>query len=1326
MTMQPKYKKGQLVSVIIGNQLYKGVKILEVHHNKGNFLVSDYYTYKLDLSKTDYSRKDKRSVFKEGKIRPFDPKTEKPGKENAFKKLDPDGSMYKTAYSAWNGVSFSPEDRAHRFMDDHNKALLEYDQEFLEIAKKHDTVHLFLDEMEPFIKKYRQFAHNYLHAQSRSISSMVTGPANFPTRRQEKVNNSIDNKLEEWNQWEDKAINRITAKLSGTPIRKKTNDTRSDLAVQKSKLEELKEYQSLMKEINKAYRNFVKNQDSINDSNLPKKYKELIRNWKPIYSYEKAPIQPYEMQNNLANIKRVEQRISELESKVNLEKAGFTKMKYENGVVFQNMEINRLQIIFDDKPDADIRTILKKNGFRWSPRYKAWQRQVTGNAMFTFDQIKGKIGLGKPVGWIDPDTGEILQGQKAQEIKDTTAEKINRLAIRKTENAIEVPIESLIIAPRTDEQIDKAYTKMRAASKSAIEPRAPIQVVKKGDKYAVLDGNRTALALKRNKAKTATVQVLETRTSKYPGIFGDYDGDGVLNVDDPNPLEAGDKQTVEEIKLSDEIAKLIDFRADADEKRKRFVQKVKSLAQNEKDVLSRTKTPFSIINKMRRKMFSGPNQGLTDLIGAMVIFDKHEDVENFAKQVNAGKLGQVLEFDDYYSKPKAGYMAYHWNILFEKTPVELQVKSTRLKKIAGYAHTLYKTGKHNANQQRKLSEFAVKADKGGFPTIEKNIDAMLADKEKTMKFLTGSAPASKGKPIDLAAEAKKIRAFVAEKWPKLHLKVHTKNGNYPSKAFISLDYGEANPAHAYKRVTEWFHNALGNPDIHNKTFGGYGGIIYPGQVNKVLAAIEKDKMTKPERDTTPDHAFQLIEHKESAKSQFSGTKEIPFSAIKTDAKRFQGRQGAYSSETVKAIVSKGFYDKSKEPIEVFKEGDKYIVISGHSRFEAIKQLRSKGAKNLDTIPVKVFNGDETEAIDYATLYSNRGSTAEGLKSDIAAYKRAIQQGYNRAKLSEIFKPESKIKKLRDLSNLNPKGRFLEVLDTEQEKSFPYLLRNAQWTGQIRGQYKGLTNDHEAEIFKYIYNTQKGLKLDKTKFFNLIEKKVGRIDFDSSKPLNLANIVSTNVLTSPIQAEINKAEKELDKLKDKIQAKNELIVRAKNEGAEKMVPKFKKDISDINKLMLRKTEEIAKLKQAAGKIERETVNDLFSMPAPATKKEAEKTFKKVEQKAARKSGKKFNAQERQKAQAKIRQIVEKEAGRKEELSPDQVLKIARRINSERSLYSILIDAGADHATRRAPTEQNLRVWAKNPGKSDLIGVDNFKKSDMTLTRDKRFFNETFGL
>jgi len=49
--------------------------------------------------------------------------------------------------------------------------------------------------------------------------------------------------------------------------------------------------------------------------------------------------------------------------------------------VENNHEAARVQLFFDGKPDDDTRGRLKANGFRWSPRFSAWQRQNTPNGM---------------------------------------------------------------------------------------------------------------------------------------------------------------------------------------------------------------------------------------------------------------------------------------------------------------------------------------------------------------------------------------------------------------------------------------------------------------------------------------------------------------------------------------------------------------------------------------------------------------------------------------------------------------------------------------------------------------------------------------------------------------------------------------------------------------------------------------------------------------------------------------------------------------------------------------------------------------------------------
>ena len=55
--------------------------------------------------------------------------------------------------------------------------------------------------------------------------------------------------------------------------------------------------------------------------------------------------------------------------------------------VVENTEAMRIQLIFDDKPSADVREVLKSNGFRWSPRYSAWQRHLNSNGKYAAKKV---------------------------------------------------------------------------------------------------------------------------------------------------------------------------------------------------------------------------------------------------------------------------------------------------------------------------------------------------------------------------------------------------------------------------------------------------------------------------------------------------------------------------------------------------------------------------------------------------------------------------------------------------------------------------------------------------------------------------------------------------------------------------------------------------------------------------------------------------------------------------------------------------------------------------------------------------------------------------
>lgn len=61
----------------------------------------------------------------------------------------------------------------------------------------------------------------------------------------------------------------------------------------------------------------------------------------------------------------------------------------------QNTTLDRIQLLFDGKPEPDTIASLKGEAFRWSPREGAWQRKNTNNGVQAAYRILRGLGHGK-------------------------------------------------------------------------------------------------------------------------------------------------------------------------------------------------------------------------------------------------------------------------------------------------------------------------------------------------------------------------------------------------------------------------------------------------------------------------------------------------------------------------------------------------------------------------------------------------------------------------------------------------------------------------------------------------------------------------------------------------------------------------------------------------------------------------------------------------------------------------------------------------------------------------------------------------------------------
>lgn len=81
----------------------------------------------------------------------------------------------------------------------------------------------------------------------------------------------------------------------------------------------------------------------------------------------------YALTNNNASIRRVRQRIEQLEREAD---AQDVEIEGDGWTYFEDTADNRLGFIFDAKPDDDTRAMLRSHGFRWSPSRSAWVRHL--------------------------------------------------------------------------------------------------------------------------------------------------------------------------------------------------------------------------------------------------------------------------------------------------------------------------------------------------------------------------------------------------------------------------------------------------------------------------------------------------------------------------------------------------------------------------------------------------------------------------------------------------------------------------------------------------------------------------------------------------------------------------------------------------------------------------------------------------------------------------------------------------------------------------------------------------------------------------------------
>lgn len=284
--------------------------------------------------------------------------------------------MWDLAVRAFDGTSHSPEERARFYIHSYEDTL----QSDLKLIPN--------EEQERYTAKFREWVRTLFERHSRILSPMITGPARFPTSRNNKANNAYDNAVNEFEEWRKRAVKSINKRIEDAkPEEQKQAEEWLRLK------RDIEDIAATLKAIDTGENKYSYRPLFVSSiygklerlalhgkTELIQKATEYVRELnaelpKPIFTARHKFWKLSEVVR--ASIKKE----SEIRGRNDAE------MAFDGGTVVKNYSEDRLQILFDEKPDHETISNLKHNGFRWSPRFKAWQRQLTSNAFYACARV---------------------------------------------------------------------------------------------------------------------------------------------------------------------------------------------------------------------------------------------------------------------------------------------------------------------------------------------------------------------------------------------------------------------------------------------------------------------------------------------------------------------------------------------------------------------------------------------------------------------------------------------------------------------------------------------------------------------------------------------------------------------------------------------------------------------------------------------------------------------------------------------------------------------------------------------------------------------------
>ena len=276
----------------------------------------------------------------------------------------------KMAVNACRLISMDPERMGHHIC-------IECSEELNEFLANIPT-ELQAEYEAKYLNKWRE----WLAALSRCYSVLVTGPARFNSSRHEKMNDYERAAKQRLIDWSEKVVKRINRqqRLTGW----------QEVERLQNKLDTLTELHEKMKAANKIVRSKKMSEEEQIDGlvALGLNEKQAVEILKPTERWQSVGFPTYQLQNNLAKIKDTQAAIERHKA---MAEAEDKEIKFNGGRVVVCNSDERMRFYFDEIPSVEVRNLMKRNAFKWSPKNGAWQRQLTANCKFDTKRILAEL-----------------------------------------------------------------------------------------------------------------------------------------------------------------------------------------------------------------------------------------------------------------------------------------------------------------------------------------------------------------------------------------------------------------------------------------------------------------------------------------------------------------------------------------------------------------------------------------------------------------------------------------------------------------------------------------------------------------------------------------------------------------------------------------------------------------------------------------------------------------------------------------------------------------------------------------------------------------------